>query len=100
MMVCCAAEPRVCSKIWLKRCRTTRRTAADRESHRIIAYEPDGGFLRKNDAAADRWYSRDVAAIGKTMGLIDPAPYFVDQPDAGKEVSERPGCRFNRYLIS
>ncbi|MDE0947712.1 MAG: SURF1 family protein, partial [Sphingobium sp.] len=25
--------------------------------------EPGGGFLRDNDPAADRWYSRDVAAI-------------------------------------
>ncbi|MDH2375548.1 SURF1 family cytochrome oxidase biogenesis protein, partial [Cobetia sp. 3AK] len=25
--------------------------------------EPGGGFLRSNDPAQDRWYSRDVAAI-------------------------------------
>ena len=40
--------------------------------------EPDGGFLRSNDAAADRWYSRDVAAIAKARGLDRVAPYFVD----------------------
>lgn len=51
--------------------------------------EPDGGFLRKNDAAADRWYSRDVVAIGKKHNLSPIAPYFIDadatdsQPDAG-----------------
>ncbi|WP_423709930.1 SURF1 family protein [Undibacterium sp. WLX3042] len=51
--------------------------------------EPGGGFLRKNDAAADRWYSRDVAAIAKKHSLSPVAPYFIDadaadsQPDAG-----------------
>lgn len=40
--------------------------------------EPGGGFLRKNDAAADRWYSRDVAAIAKKHNLSPVAPYFID----------------------
>ncbi|NUS20361.1 MAG: SURF1 family protein [Mesorhizobium sp.] len=40
--------------------------------------EPGGGFLRSNDPAADRWYSRDVAAIAKARGLADVAPYFID----------------------
>jgi surfeit locus 1 family protein len=40
--------------------------------------EPGGGFLRQNDAAADLWYSRDVAAIGTARGLQNLAPYFVD----------------------
>jgi surfeit locus 1 family protein len=40
--------------------------------------EPGGAFLRANDAAADRWYSRDVAAIAKARGLDRAAPYFVD----------------------
>lgn len=40
--------------------------------------EPGGAFLRSNDAAADRWYSRDVAAIAKARGLDGAAPYFVD----------------------
>lgn len=39
--------------------------------------EPDG-FLRRNDPAAGRWYSRDVAAIAAARGLADVAPYFVD----------------------
>jgi len=41
--------------------------------------EPRGGFLRSNDAAGNRWYSRDVAAIAAARGLTnDIAPYFVD----------------------
>lgn len=40
--------------------------------------EPGGGFLRANDAAADRWYSRDVAAIAAAKGLGQVAPYFID----------------------
>lgn len=40
--------------------------------------EPEGAFLRSNDAAADRWFSRDVAAIAKARGLRGVAPYFID----------------------
>jgi surfeit locus 1 family protein len=40
--------------------------------------EPEGGFLRSNDAASDNWYSRDVAAIAAARGLSNPAPYFID----------------------
>lgn len=40
--------------------------------------EPHGGFLRENDPAHNRWYSRDVAAIAKARGLYNVAPYFVD----------------------
>ncbi|WPG39083.1 SURF1 family protein [Variovorax sp. EBFNA2] len=40
--------------------------------------EPKGGFLRTNDPAADRWFSRDVQAIAAARGLADVAPYFVD----------------------
>jgi len=40
--------------------------------------EPRGGFLRSNDPAADRWYSRDVAAIAAARGLTRAAPYFID----------------------
>nr|WP_211105725.1 SURF1 family protein [Azospirillum melinis] len=40
--------------------------------------EPKGGFLRSNDPAAGRWYSRDVAAIATATGLTDVAPYFID----------------------
>ncbi|HEV7311278.1 SURF1 family protein [Sphingopyxis sp.] len=40
--------------------------------------EPGGAFLRANDPATDRWFSRDVAAIAKARGLGRTAPYFVD----------------------
>jgi surfeit locus 1 family protein len=40
--------------------------------------EPDGGFLRRNDPAGERWYSRDVQAIAAARGLSAVAPYFVD----------------------
>lgn len=45
--------------------------------------EPGGGFLRNNDAAGNRWYSRDVAAIATARGLRDVAPYFVDAEASG-----------------
>lgn len=46
--------------------------------------EPRGGFLRENDPAADRWYSRDVAAIAAARGLEAGriAPYFIDLTSA------------------
>ncbi|MDP1027312.1 SURF1 family protein [Sphingomonas sp. KR1UV-12] len=44
----------------------------------IRTSEPGGAFLRSNDPAADRWYSRDVAAIARARGLQDVAPFFVD----------------------
>ncbi|MCF3642480.1 SURF1 family protein [Rhizobium sp. TRM95111] len=40
--------------------------------------EPGGGFLRSNDPANDRWFSRDIAAIARSRGLNDVAPYFID----------------------
>ncbi len=40
--------------------------------------EPEGGFLRHNDPASDRWYSRDVAAISAARGLDAVAPVFID----------------------
>jgi surfeit locus 1 family protein len=45
--------------------------------------EPGGGFLRSNDPAGDRWYSRDIAAIAARRGLDDVAPYFVDAEASG-----------------
>lgn len=52
--------------------------------------EPAGGFLRDNDPAAGRWYSRDVQAIAAAQGLSQVAPYFVDA-DAGLE-ADVPGA--------
>jgi surfeit locus 1 family protein len=40
--------------------------------------EPKGGFLRNNDPAGNRWYSRDVEAIAAARGLPGPAPFFID----------------------
>ncbi len=40
--------------------------------------EPKGGFLRSNDPAAQRWYSRDVEAIAASQTLGAVAPYFID----------------------
>jgi surfeit locus 1 family protein len=51
--------------------------------------ETGGAYLRANEPAANRWYSRDVAAIAAARGLTDVAPYFIDadasagQSDAG-----------------
>ena len=44
----------------------------------VRASEPHGGFLRANEAAADRWYSRDIAAIGRARSLGHLAPVFID----------------------
>ncbi len=41
--------------------------------------ETGGGFLRKNDATNQQWFSRDVAAIAQSKGLTHAAPYFIDQ---------------------
>lgn len=43
--------------------------------------EPKGGFLRENDPANNRWYSRDVVKLAAARGLPNAAPYFID---AGK----------------
>lgn len=40
--------------------------------------EPGGGFLRENDPAINRWFSRDVVAIASARGLFEVAPFFVD----------------------
>ncbi|MCS0632338.1 SURF1 family protein [Telluria mixta] len=39
--------------------------------------ERNGAFTRTNDPAANRWYTRDVAAIAAARGLA-AAPFFVD----------------------
>jgi len=45
--------------------------------------EPGGGFLRHNDPATGKWYSRDVDAIASAHGLSNVAPYFVDADKSG-----------------
>ena len=44
--------------------------------------EPKGGFLRENDPAHNRWYSRDVVKLAAARGLANVAPFFID---AGKD---------------
>jgi surfeit locus 1 family protein len=39
--------------------------------------ERNGAFTRTNDPAANRWYTRDVAAVAAARG-IEAAPFFVD----------------------
>jgi surfeit locus 1 family protein len=40
--------------------------------------EPHGSAMQRNEPAAGRWYSRDVAAMAAAQGLGPVAPYFVD----------------------
>jgi surfeit locus 1 family protein len=51
--------------------------------------EPGGAFLRHNDPAANRWYSRDVQAIALARGLRQVAPYFIDA-EAAADVTAAP----------
>ena len=54
----------------------------------LRATEPQGGFLRDNDPAASRWYSRDVQAIAQAQGLQQVAPFFIDAglPDSSAQI--------------
>jgi surfeit locus 1 family protein len=64
--------------------------------------EPNGAFLRHNDPAADRWYSRDVAAIGARHRLDRLAPYFIDarEPTSGWPRGGLTVVRFpNNHLV-
>jgi surfeit locus 1 family protein len=53
--------------------------------------EPKGAFLRSNDPGQDRWYSRDVAAIGGRLGIGDIAPYFIDADASANGTGEPVG---------
>lgn len=53
--------------------------------------QPGGGFLRANDPGADRWFSRDVAALAAALDLPPPvAPWFLDAGTPGA-TTEGPG---------
>lgn len=58
--------------------------------------EPGGGFLRKNDPAQRRWFSRDVAALSQAMALAQAAPFFVDagfpRPEGAVNTEQRPSA--------
>lgn len=66
--------------------------------------EPGGGFLRQNDPAADRWYSRDIAAIATARGLGPVAPVFIDAdataPPGGLPVGGLTVIRFRNTHLS
>jgi len=62
--------------------------------------EPGGGFLRANDPAAGRWYSRDVQAIAATGGLGPVAPYFIDADAAPGADWPRGGLTVVRFSNS
>lgn len=62
--------------------------------------EPGGGFLRRNDPAADRWFSRDVAAIAGATGLADTAPYFIDAEATTPDAWPRGGLTVIRFANS
>jgi surfeit locus 1 family protein len=59
--------------------------------------EPHGGFLRANDPAADRWYSRDLAAIAAKRGIGPVAPYFIDADAATSPGWPRGGLTVIRF---
>jgi surfeit locus 1 family protein len=63
--------------------------------------EPRGGFLRENDPAQQRWFSRDVAAIAQAQGLSHAAPYFIDAGLPGQAAPAgtwpRPGMTVIRF---
>jgi surfeit locus 1 family protein len=50
--------------------------------------EPGGAFLRDNDPAQQRWYSRDVLAMSAAQGLRGAAPYFVDAAASAPPLAE------------
>lgn len=62
--------------------------------------EPGGGFLRENDAAQQRWFSRDVAAIAAAQGLDRAAPYFIDAGRPGQAVAAQTWPRPGMTVIS
>ncbi len=65
--------------------------------------EPKGGFLRSNDPAADRWYSRDATAIAAKRSLGTVAPYFIDADTRSSPAWPRGGLTVvsfpNNHLI-
>jgi len=65
--------------------------------------EPAGGFLRHNDPAQQRWYSRDVAAIAGSHALPAErvAPFFIDADrEASSTVWPRGGLTVVKFRDS
>ena len=75
-------------RVWVNRgfVPETRRAPADRARPEGLEHvtgllrmsEPGGAFLRRNDPAGGRWFSRDVAAMSAAQGLDRTAPWFLD----------------------
>lgn len=63
--------------------------------------EPGGGFLRTNEPAQERWYSRDVVAMSQAQRLPKAAPFFVDAGLPGESGATqdwpRPGLTVIRF---
>lgn len=59
--------------------------------------EPGGAFLRHNDPAHDRWYSRDITAIARARGWDTPAPFFLDAAASGAGGWPRGGLTVVRF---
>ena len=58
---------------------TTENTQGQFEVRGLLRISEAGGaFLRENDPAGQRWYSRDIAALSAHHGLEGTAPYFID----------------------
>lgn len=62
--------------------------------------ERRGGFLRHNAPTAERWYSRDVAAIAARRNVTRPAPYFIDAAATGTVGWPRGGMTVVRFRNS
>ncbi len=62
--------------------------------------EPGGGFLRRNDPATDRWFSRDVSAIAEAEGVTGAAPYFIDAEAGAPNAWPRGGLTVIRFANS
>lgn len=78
----------------------TRPTGAVQVTGLLRITEPRGGFLRHNDAAHDRWYSRDVEAIAAARHVAPAAPYFIDAqpgPTGAADAWPRAGLTVIRF---
>jgi surfeit locus 1 family protein len=59
--------------------------------------EPGGAFLRHNDPASGRWFSRDVTVMARANGWGSVAPFFVDADRAPGGAWPRGGMTMVRF---
>ena len=58
----------------------------------VRAPETRGSFMPENEPAADRWFTRDIAAMARARGLDRVAPFWIDlDPVPGATGWPRPG---------